>query len=382
MLPITTNLDYNYFANHYRTSQMSIITSTNRNFFYLVVLLACFFTYMTIRPYLASIVLSLLAAIMYRPLYVRCLRWCRGRKAAAMLLTMIAMTISLLAPLALVANVTIRQALQFTYDLSNLVAGGSVTLRQVVMQTNNLLESIPLLDYEITEAGLIKSVQQISGPVSSYLANSALAIGSTSIQLITQVIVFVSVLITVLPITPRVLQIAKDLSPLDDTLDHRYIQRITAMARAMVRGVFVIALAQGVAAGIFLAIGGVPYVAFWTLLCIAFAFLPLGVNVITVPAGIVLIAFGSVWQGLLVIIGGLLVVSNIDTILRPLLVPKEANINSALVLIGALGGLHLFGFLGVIYGPVVMIFLVTTVEIYLEHYRYGETEAATEVPVN
>ena len=159
---------------------MSIITSTNRNFFYLVVLLACFFTYMTIRPYLASIVLSLLAAIMYRPLYVRCLRWCRGRKAAAMLLTMIAMTISLLAPLALVANVTIRQALQFTYDLSNLVAGGSVTLRQVVMQTNNLLESIPLLDYEITEAGLIKSVQQISGPVSSYLANSALAIGSTS----------------------------------------------------------------------------------------------------------------------------------------------------------------------------------------------------------
>ena len=105
-------------------------------------------------------------------------------------------------------------------------------------------------------------------------------------------------------------------------------------------------------------------------------------NVITVPAGIVLIAFGSGWQGLLVIIGGLLVVSNIDTILRPLLVPKEANINSALVLIGALGGLHLFGFLGVIYGPVVMIFLVTTVEIYLEHYRYGETEAATEVPVN
>ncbi len=359
---------------------MSIITRSNRNFFYLVVVFACFVTYMTVRPYLSAIVLGLLAAVMYRPLYMRCLRWCRGRKSAAMLLTLLAIAVSLLAPLTLVANVTIRQALQFTKDVGELVAGGNVTVRQFIMQTNNLLGTIPLLDYEITEVGLIESVEQVAGPVSSYLANSALSIGSTSIQLITQAIVFISVLITVLPITPRVLQIIKDLSPLDDELDYRYIQRITVMARAMVRGVFVIALAQGVAAGIFLAIGGVPYVAFWTLLCIVFALLPLGVNVITVPAGIVLLAFGSVWQGLLVLLGGLLVVSNIDTLLRPLLVPKEANLNSSLVLIGALGGLHLFGFLGVIYGPVVMIFLVTTVEIYLEHYRERQPEAAPASP--
>ena len=98
------------------------------------------------------------------------------------------------------------------------------------------------------------------------------------------------------------------------------------------------------------------------------------------PAGIILLAFGSVWQGLLVLLSGLLVVSNIDTLLRPLLVPKEANLNAAMVLIGALGGLHLFGFLGVIYGPVVMIFLVTTVEIYLEHYRERQPEATRTIP--
>ncbi len=355
------------------------MTRTNRNFFYLVLLLACFVSYLTVRPYLSAIVLALLAAVMYRPLYMRCLRWCRGRKSPAMLLTLLAIAVSLLAPLALVANVTIRHAMQFTQDVSALVAGGNVTFHQIIVQANSLLSAIPLLDYQITETGLIESVQQIAGPVSAYFANSALSIGSTSLQLITQAIVFISVLITVLPITPRVLQIAKDLSPLDDELDQRYIQRITAMARAMVRGVLVIALAQGVAAGVFLAIVGVPYVAFWTLLCIVFALLPLGVNVITIPAGIALLAFGSVWQGLLVLLGGLLVVSNIDTLLRPLLVPEEANLNSALVLIGALGGLHLFGFLGVVYGPVVMIFLVTTVEVYLEHYRGGQPEPAAEI---
>lgn len=351
---------------------MSIITSRTRAFFYLVVILACYLTYVTIRPYLSSIALSVLTAIMYRPLYLRCLRWCRGYKFLAMALTLLALSISLLTPLLLVANITIKQSLQFTQDVSRLVTGNNITLLNIISQINMLLSAIPQVDYHITEEALIGSVQETVGPMSTYIANNALSIGSSSIQMITQAIVFVSVLITLLPITPKAFQIVKDLSPLDDQLDQKYIQRITTMARAMVRGVFVIALAQGVAAGIFLAIGGVPYVAFWTLLCIVFSLLPLGVNVITIPAGITLLAFGSIWQGLLVLLGGLVVVSNIDTFLRPMLVPKEASLNPALVLIGALGGLRLFGFVGVIYGPVVMIFLVTTVEIYLEHYRYDK----------
>ncbi len=356
---------------------MSIITSKTRNFFYIVVLISCYLTYVTIRPYLSSIVLAVLTAIMYRPLYLRFLRWCRGYKFLSMTITMIALSISLLAPLWLVGNITIRQSLQFTQDVSRLVTGNNLTLLNAISQTNTLLSAIPLVDYQLTEEALITSVQKTVGPISTYIANNALSIGTSSIQIITQAIVFVSVLITLLPITPKAFQIVKDLSPLDDQLDQKYIQRITSMARAMVRGVFVIALAQGAAAGIFLAVGGVPYVAFWTLLCIVFALLPLGVNVITIPAGITLIVFGSIWQGLLVLLGGLLVVSNIDTFLRPMLVPKEASLNPALVLIGALGGLRLFGFLGVIYGPVVMILLVTTIEIYLEHYRYEKTSVDT-----
>ena len=66
----------------------------------------------------------------------------------------------------------------------------------------------------------------------------------------------------------------------------------------------------------------------------------------------------------------MLVVSNIDAVLRPKLVPKEAQLSSALVLLSLFGGVKLFGFLGVIYGPVVMIFLLTTVEVYMENRQY------------
>ncbi|MDX1521389.1 MAG: AI-2E family transporter, partial [Anaerolineae bacterium] len=93
------------------------------------------------------------------------------------------------------------------------------------------------------------------------------------------------------------------------------------------------------------------------------------VNAIAIPIGVALLAFGQIWQGILVLVGSTLIVSNIDNLLRPRLVSKDANLSPALVLLSAFGGLSLFGFLGVIYGPVVMIFLITTVEIYLEHYQ-------------
>jgi predicted PurR-regulated permease PerM len=155
-------------------------------------------------------------------------------------------------------------------------------------------------------------------------------------------------------------------------LDQKYVDRVTAMTRAMVKGIFVIAVAQGVIAGLFFWIAGVKYAIFWMVLAIFFSILPLGANVIAIPIGIVLLVIGDIWQGVLVILGSVFIVSNIDNLLRPRLVAKEAELNSALVLLSAFGGLKLFGFLGVVYGPVIMIFLVTTVEIYLEHYRQIE----------
>ncbi|MCB0314762.1 MAG: AI-2E family transporter, partial [Calditrichaeota bacterium] len=60
--------------------------------------------------------------------------------------------------------------------------------------------------------------------------------------------------------------------------------------------------------------------------------------------------------------------------------PKETELNSALILLSAFGGLNLFGFLGIIYGPVIMIFLVTTIEIYLEHYRLDQPAVPEDTP--
>jgi predicted PurR-regulated permease PerM len=158
------------------------------------------------------------------------------------------------------------------------------------------------------------------------------------------------------------------LSPLNDELDRHYVNRIKSMTISMVRGTLVISLVQGTLTALFLSIAGVHYAAFFGLMATVASIIPLGSGVIALPIGILLIASGNVWQGILQIAGNLLVVTNVDNFLRPRLVSKEAALHPALVLLGLFAGLWHFGFLGAIYGPVIMIFIVTTIEIYQKRF--------------
>ena len=71
----------------------------------------------------------------------------------------------------------------------------------------------------------------------------------------------------------------------------------------------------------------------------------------------------------------LIVVSNIDTVLRPRLVPKGAYLNPALVILSVFGGMQLMGVIGALYGPVIMILLITSVEVYLKYMLRSDLEA-------
>jgi predicted PurR-regulated permease PerM len=80
----------------------------------------------------------------------------------------------------------------------------------------------------------------------------------------------------------------------------------------------------------------------------------------------------------LIILGGyILVVSNMDSLIRPRLVSKEAYLDAALVLVAALGGYDLFGFFGVVYGPVLMVLLITAIEVYGKYYAVRPTPPAS-----
>lgn len=356
---------------------MKFRTRDSRNFFYLLLVLAGFTTYYMLSPYFATIVFSLVVLVMFRPVYDRLERLVRGRSGIATTLAILLVFLVVLAPLGLVINLTVSQAAEVQRDISGLVGGRSVTLDVVIQTINDVLRTIPYASqYTLTEAQVIETARGIVEPIATFLADQAVQLGTRSAEWITKLIIFIAVLAGLFPRFPAFIEMLKDLSPLDDELDQIYIDRMTAMTKSMVKGVFVIALVQGLVTGLFFWIAGVKYVVFLTLVAIVLSLIPMGGQILAVPIGLVLLMMGDIWQGVLVIAGSILVVGNIDNVLRPVLVPKESALNPALFLMSAFGGLKLFGFLGIIYGPVTMIFLVTTVEIYRDHFREPESGGA------
>jgi predicted PurR-regulated permease PerM len=82
-----------------------------------------------------------------------------------------------------------------------------------------------------------------------------------------------------------------------------------------------------------------------------------------------MILFGNVFGGIFVIAWHLIVVTNIDNVLRPILIPRQARLDSALMLLAVFAGITMFGFLGIVIGPVLMIVIVTTISVYLAVFK-------------
>ena len=155
-----------------------------------------------------------------------------------------------------------------------------------------------------------------------------------------------------------------------------------AMVKGTVKGQFVIALCQGVAGAISIYIAGFHNGFFvFAILLTALSVIPLGGGIVTIPFGIGMMFFGNVIGGIFVVVFHLVVVTNIDNALRPWLVPKAARLDPALMLLAVFAGISMFGFFGIVIGPVLMIIIVTTVMVYLAVYKGVELETdETDTP--
>ncbi len=112
----------------------------------------------------------------------------------------------------------------------------------------------------------------------------------------------------------------------------------------------------------------------FSILLTALSVIPLGGGIVTIPFGIGMMFFGNIIGGIFVVAFHLLVVTNIDNLLRPWLVPKAARLDPALMLLAVFAGISMFGFFGLVIGPVLMIIIVTTVSVYLAVYKGVELE--------
>ncbi|WP_414836694.1 AI-2E family transporter [Candidatus Nanohalococcus occultus] len=161
----------------------------------------------------------------------------------------------------------------------------------------------------------------------------------------------------------------KDLTPVSENIQSDLYDQINRSTWAVLKGHVLVAVIQGAVAGIGLAATGVPNAVFWTFVMIMLGFIPIiGTAGVWVPAVGYLVLVGRVNAAILLFLYGTIMVGLVDNIVRPLAVDRSANIHPAVIIIGVLGGLHIFGAIGLFIGPVVLGALKSILMVFTRYY--------------
>lgn len=333
----------------------------------IVVLFAAYF----LRRYFILIVVAAVVAYLFTPLFNRLRRrFSSGLSATITLLAVLGMVII---PLSLLVALAVVQISSMVRSVSDWVSRTDLSALgdKALALANETLERLPFLqDVHLTPELLRERMSTVAQHVGEYLLSFLQGAAGGLVGGVTAAILFLYVFISLLTNSDRVQTLVRQLNPLGEEVTDLYLQKMGAMVRGTVRGQFVIALAQGIASAASIYVAGFHEGFFiFAILLTALSVIPLGGGILSIPFGIGMMLFGNVIGGAFVILFHLIVVTNVDNFLRPILVPREARMDPALMLLAVFAGIAMFGFWGIVIGPVLMIVVVTTISVYLAVYK-------------
>jgi Ca2+-transporting ATPase len=147
---------------------------------------------------------------------------------------------------------------------------------------------------------------------------------------------------------------------------HVYLQAAGDTTRAVVYGLVLAALGQGMLAGLGYIVAGANAPVLLAAITSLLALIPMGATLVWLPLSIMLIAEGQHWQGIGLLLWGFLAVSTVDNVIRPLVISGAGRIPFLVVLFGVLGGLTAFGAIGLFLGPVILAVLLSVWQSWLK----------------
>ncbi len=330
----------------------------------LAVLFLLYIAYLTVRPVLVSIVIAAALASLVSPLFRWLLRRLRGRRRLASLSAVVVTFVGVLAPLAIVATVVAQRLIAEGTELAHgLQSGGPLALDRLAAHLGPLRPAVERAAADLQPrlaAAAPQLVAQLGGFVAE-LSRIALRIGVGLFLLAVALYYFFldghrwrERFVRIVPLPAR------------DT--RAFFESFHRVSGAVVVGNLGTALAQALAATLGYALFGAPVPLIWGAATLFAALIPLvGPALVWIPVSIA-VGVGHGWlRGVGLAIYGVLIISTVDNVVRPLLTRRGLQLHPLLVFIAVLGGVISFGAAGLFLGPLVIALVVTVLEVYERH---------------
>jgi len=324
------------------------------------VLILIVLAFLILKPILISIILGLMLAYIFYPVYVRINKIIKEKNISALIICIILLAIIFLALWYLVP-ILIKQTFEF-YAYTQ-----KVDLLSPFRKIFPTIFSTPEFSSQAT-ISVNNSIAQLSKFILEGLINLVLSLP----KLLLYILIIFFTLFFSLKEKENILKAIKGISPLTPSAESEFFRQSKDITNSIIYGHIVIGLIQGVLTGIGLFVFKIPNAALLTLLSIFLGILPMvGPSIVWIPASIYLLFIGRIGAGIGFLVYGLVILSWIDILLKPYIVSKRAKLHSFIALIGMIGGMFVFGVAGLLIGPLVLAYLIIIINFY-KHKQFNK----------
>jgi predicted PurR-regulated permease PerM len=322
-------------------------------------------------PFFSTLILGAVVSGIFYPIYRFINSNSNIRSSLASLVTCIFIFFLLFVPIVFFVGSLTQQA----YGLYQMAKGAVINDQiNILLQETRVLEKanavLAKFNYELTGDEFKKAISEIAKFVGLYLYEQARAVASNTLAFLLSFFLMLMVIYFLLIDGDKLVAYIVDLSPLPSDQEWMLIDKFNEMAGAILIGNGLGGFIQGLLGGLCFWMFGLPSAFLWGVIMGLLAFLPIiGIGVVFIPTAIYLILKGKMAAGIFFVVFYFILSLGVEFVFKPQLVGERVKMHPLLVFFSIIGGLKLFGIIGIIYGPLVVTGFLTLADIYRSSYQ-------------
>ncbi len=330
---------------------------TELYFLLAMITLVSVLSFFIFKPFLYAMILAVVFGTLCEPLHQKIYTLTRGKKVLSAFLATLSVFLIVVIPITLLSAQVAQEATTLYFSVTQ---NGTADISQFINERINTIQNF----FNISNNTTVNIEMYIEYGINWLLGHLG-AIFSNLTAFGINLLIFLFALYYVFKDGALLRRAIIVLSPLTNTHDETILKKFTDAIGSVVQGSLVVSIVQGVITAIGLFLFGVPNPVLWGSVAAITALIPaLGTALVLGPAILYLFAIGSAASAIGLLVWGIFAVGLVDNFLGPRLVERGIQIHPFLVLLSIVGGISFFGPLGFLFGPLVLSFLHSLIEIY------------------
>ncbi|MEH6636958.1 MAG: AI-2E family transporter [Halioglobus sp.] len=334
--------------------------------FLAIALYACFFL---VKPFLQPIILGMLIGMLAFPAHDWLVVKLNGRKSTAALISCLVLALVFLIPTVLLVVAILKQGVNYSVvvrDWATIDNVREVLSHPWILKIRSFLEQIlppSAFDHDVIRSKAL-GIARTAGR--EFAGVSTVMLGSLTTFMV-NFFLLLFVLFFVLRDHDKFIEFIRHALPLSRSQEDALFKEVVDVSKSALLGSLLTAVTQGIVGGFGLWLAGFPALFWGTMMAFASLIPVVGTSLIWLPAALYLAITGSTGWALFLLAWGVFVVGSIDNFLRPLFM-QGASMNTVVVFFSLIGGLQVFGLIGLIYGPIVFAITLVFFRLYEQEF--------------